>query len=271
MDSSLKQDSRRLQTGKPAVPGRAFVRLLWLSLCCAGLLTVMNPALAETLRIGVARNEAVQGVAAELITEIYRRAGLKTQIEALPAARLTELVLNNEVDGEVSRIEIYFERNTSLIKVEPAYYWLVTAAFAKTDRKIVIKSKEDLKGYQIGIIRGVYHAAKATEGLSQVVVVDSVAQLFKMLESGRIDVAIDVSLNGTDMIQQLKLKNVAQVGEIARRDLFNVLIPSKASLVPRISATIKSMKASGDMESLIKRFEQKRLKDGTGLDVPRGR
>jgi ABC-type amino acid transport substrate-binding protein len=86
-----------------------------------------------------------------------------------------------------------------------------------------------------------------------------VIQLFKMLESNRIDIAVDVGVNGQDMINQLNLKNIGVVSELAKRDFYNALIQSKAHLAPQISSVIRMMKASGELSKLIRRAEKKRL------------
>jgi ABC-type amino acid transport substrate-binding protein len=231
----------------------------------ATVATFAPPVYAQDAKLGVAQNEAVQDVAADLLKEIYKRAGLTVSIEPYPIVRLADMVQKNEIDGEVSRIGLYFESNPNLIKVEPAYYHLVTAAFAKADKKISVSAPEGLKNHRVGIIRGVYHAAKATEGFPNVVVVDNVTQLFKMLSSDRIDVAVDVSLNGSDVINQLNLKNVQLIGNLAQRELYHVLIPSKKHLAPKISRAIMAMKASGELDSLAKKFEVRRL----GAEVSR--
>jgi len=58
----------------------------WITL----LLTMFTSmTLGEELTLGLAQNEAVQDVAAELLSEIYRRAGLTPKIEPLPPARIT--------------------------------------------------------------------------------------------------------------------------------------------------------------------------------------
>lgn len=215
---------------------------------------------AQDAKLGVAQREAVQDVAAELLRTIYQRAGFSLTIEGLPLARLNDMVLKNTMDGEVARIGIYFERNPSLFKVEPSYYHLVTTAFAKIDRNLVISSTDDLKKYQVGIIRGAYHAAKATEGVANLVIVDDVSQLFKMLDAGRLDIVVDAGINGADMINQLGLtSSVKAVGELTRREFFSVLIPSKKDLAPKLSAVIKTMAASGELKKLTEKLENDRL------------
>jgi polar amino acid transport system substrate-binding protein len=231
------------------------------------LLFAVSPSLgqAQTVNLGLAQGEAVQDVAAELLTEIYKRAGLKLKIEPLPPARLTLMVLNNQIDGEVARVGPYFEKKPSLFKVEPTYYSLETTAFAKSDRAIVINSKNDLKKYRVGIIRGVIHAEIATEGVPKLVVTNSVEQLFKMLDIDRIDVAVDVHINGLDVIRQMNLKGIQPVADLAKRDFFNVLTSSNADLAPRISNVIKTMIASGELATMTQMAEEKRLNAGSGL------
>lgn len=227
------------------------------------MLIIAPNVAAQVVRLGLNEGEAVQDVAADLLTEIYKRAGLTANIEPFPAARANIMALRNELDGEVARIGPYFEKNPRLFKVEPAYYYLVTTAFAHADRNIVITTTADLKKYRVGIIRGVAHAAIATEGVPDVTVTDSVAQLFKMLAAKRIDIAVDVSLNGQDAVNQLGLKGIKPVGDLAKRDFYNALIDSKADLAPRIYSVIKAMKASGELDKLARALEKKRLSTGS--------
>ena len=227
----------------------------------AALALVVIPvhAMAQALKLGMAQGEAVQDVAAKLLTDIYKRAGLNAAIEPLPPARITILVLRDEIDGEVARIAPYFDKYPRLVKVEPAYYQLVTTAFAKSGRNISISSAEDLKNYRVGIIRGVAHAAIATEGVPNLTVTDSVAQLFRMLDKDRIDIAVDVNMNGQDTINRLGLKTIQPVGHLATRDFYNALIPSRSDLVLTISETIKAMKKNGELDKLARAYERERL------------
>jgi hypothetical protein len=45
-----------------------------------------------------------------------------------------------------------------------------------------LKNSEDLKGYKVGIVRGVQHAENATAGVADVTRVTSVEQLFNQLK-----------------------------------------------------------------------------------------
>ncbi|MDC8784841.1 substrate-binding periplasmic protein [Roseateles koreensis] len=232
------------------------------------LAVVALPAFAGgqvDVRLGIIQHEALQDVAAELLRAIYKRAGLTLRIEPYPSARLERLTRMNQVDGEVSRVAAYFSRNPQLIQVEPAFYALVTSAFARVDRAMTLNSLSELKDYRVGVVKGDVHAAVATEGLP-VVQADDNAQLFRYLESGRIDIAIDAALNGADAIKELSLEGVVKnIGDFNRRELFHVLVPAKREVAAKVSATIRLMQASGELQAMIKRLENARVNS----DAPR--
>lgn len=220
---------------------------------------VSSLALAAPIQLGQAQLEAVQDVSAKLLADIYKRANVDVKITPAPAARLTYQILHDEIDGEVARIGPYFEKNPTLVKVEPTYYYLVTTAFAKKDRKISITSAEDLKKYKVGIIEGVYHAAIATEGVPNLSKVIKVEQLFEMLNIGRLDVVVDVGINGKFLTKKMKYNDIVSVGEIAKRDFYNALIPAKKDIAPKISKAITEMKSSGELEKLRIKYEKEVL------------
>lgn len=223
---------------------------------------ITSVSLAQEMNL--ARNEKAteQAIAASLLTEIYKRAGLTAKIQPLPGARANAMALAGEKDGEVARIPGYAAKNPTLIKVDPPYYYLTTTAFAKGDKGITIKSKEDLKKYKVGVVRGIAHAEAATEGVPGLAVVGDYDQMYQMLEAGRIDVAVDAGANGPYVAKKLGLDNIKAVGELARLDLHNILVPAKKDLAAKIGATIKSMKDSGELDKLAKKHEEDFVKSG---------
>jgi ABC-type amino acid transport substrate-binding protein len=227
-----------------------------------GVMTAAASSIATAQNLDLARNENAigQAVAAKLLVDIYKKAGLTATIQPVPGSRANAVALSGEKDGEVARIPAYFVKNPSLIKVEPGYYYLTTGAFAKSGSGVSVKSKDDLKKYKVGIVRGIAHAEAATEGLAGLQVTGTYQQLYQMLEAGRIEVAIDEGINGPVTLRELGLKGIEQVGEIARLDLHNVLVPAKKDLAPRISAAIKAMKDSGDLAKLTKQYEAEAIK-----------
>ena len=224
------------------------------------LITAGVSAQAETLHL--ARNEKLveQSIAASLLRDICNRSDLGLKITPLPPARANRSALNNEVDGEVARIDAYALKNPTLTKVSPAFYYLSTVAFAKAPIKI--QNEEDLAKYRVGAIRGVAHSLAVTEGLKNVEFANDARSLFLMLQAGRFDVAIDTGRNGSYLIQKMGLNDIHAVGELARQELFTMMAQTKRHLAPKLSATISKLKASGELTTLTKKYEQEFIQSG---------
>jgi hypothetical protein len=237
-------------------------RAPWLA---AFALVIAQACAAQGQDVHLARNEKAteQAIAAMLITDIYKRAGLNARIQPLPGARANAMALIGDKDGEVARVQTYASKNNSLIKVEPAYYYLTTTAFAKGNKGITIRTKDDLKKYRVGIVRGIAHAEAATESVATLQILGDYDQMYRMLDADRIDVAVDTGVNGPHIVKRLGLTGIQAVGELARLDLFNILSPGKAALAPKIGATIKSLKESGELTKLAKRYEEEFARSGT--------
>ena len=109
--------------------------------------------------------QALVSIVGLILLLVWMQGGFTAKVQPLPAARANAMTLSGEQDGEVARIQAYATKNPSLIKVEPAYYYLTTTAFAKADKGITISSKDDLKKYKVGLVRGIAHAEAATEGI----------------------------------------------------------------------------------------------------------
>ena len=225
---------------------------------------LLVPAIARELQL--ARNEKAleQLVAEQLLTDIYHRAGLALRVEPLPGARANAMVLSGDKDGEVARIKSYFEKNPTLLRVEPAYYYLTSTVFAKAGRGIGIKDTADLAKFRVGIVRGVAHAETATADLSKVDKVVSYEQLYRMLDADRIDLAIDTGINGRAIIQTLGLSHLEPVGDIARLELYHGLNASHKDLPATIGNVIQKMKKSGELDKLIRKTEEAVLKAYVG-------
>lgn len=234
------------------------------TLCCwaltiATLLCCLPVRAAEELHLASNEKALEQTIASRLLRDIYQTAGLTIKVEPLPAARANALNLRGEKDGEVARIRPYADKHPTLLLVEPAYYYLATGVFTKAGSSVEIKDKTGLAKYRVGVVRGIAHAEAAVSGLTNVETVDSYEQLYRMVDAGRIDVAIDTSINGQRVIRQLGLDRVLLSGEIGRYELYNILNPRHKALVPRIAAAIKAMKTSGELSKLTARYENEAL------------
>jgi len=226
-----------------------------------GIALVLGLALSSAadptvLRLAMNENAVEQSIAAAILKEVYRKAGLEARIEPLPGARANANLLAGQLDGEVARVRSYAERNPTLVRVEPSYYHLRTTAFARDGSGIAVEGKDDLRPYRVGHVRGIAHAEAIAEGLPRVEVCNGYEQLYRMLADGRIDVAVDTDVNGIARLRAMGLKNIVPVGTLARLELFHILAPARSAWAPKIGAAIRAMRRSGELDRITARLEK---------------
>ena len=201
-----------------------------------------------------------QYVAQYVIENIYNSLGLKLNIVPLPPARAKKSNLDKSIDGEIARITPYGNDKPSLIRIEPSYYYLESAAYCLKDSTLKITSAKDLKGLKVAIIRGVEHSNVATANLKDVRQVNSAIQLFELLKRKRAEVVIDTEINGRWILQQDKYRPFLEnCGVFARFGLYNYINDNRKEVRHRVSSKIKELQKSGELEKMIKDAEIKAL------------
>ena len=215
---------------------------------------------SETIVFGANEKLVEQYVAQYVIEEIYNSLGLKIKVTPLPPARAKTSNLDKSIDGEIARITPYGDDKPSLIRIEPSYYYLESAAYCLKDSTLKITSAKDLKGLKVATIRGVAHSNEATANLKNVYKVSSATQLFEFLKHKRAEVVIDTEINGRRILQQDEyfpfLKNC---GVFARFGLYNYINDNRKEVSHRVSKKIKELQQSGELKKLIKDAEIKAL------------
>jgi ABC-type amino acid transport substrate-binding protein len=225
--------------------------MVLLSLCCI-VLPVASLAQTEEMRLARFPKSSYQYVSAQILTDVYRKAGLTGKAEPMPPSRAPLEALAGRIDGEISRVLSHGDTYPGMVRVEPAYNYFTMTAFSRLP--IAIESRTDLKKYRIGVVRGVQAAAEITEGLTGVELAPNSESLFLMLSLGRFDIAIDVDINGSFQIAKNELKGVRSVGVLQKSDGYHYLAPHKAQLQPRIAAAIVEMRRTGELERLRRKY-----------------
>ena len=90
---------------------------------------------------------------------------INVDIRAFPPARATTENVSARVAGEIERIYSYGVKYPTLVRVTPSYYSQTSVVYAQKSRQLNISSKEDLKKYRVGVVRGVKHTDDLVEGL----------------------------------------------------------------------------------------------------------
>jgi ABC-type amino acid transport substrate-binding protein len=204
---------------------------------------------------------AEQSVSENILTHIYKKIGAKINVIAFPGKRANLEVTTGRSDGETSRIYNYGEINTNLIRVPTPYGTLETSAFALKEKKLVLKSIEDLKNFRIAIVRGVQHTEDITKGMQNIAVMNDICAMMMFVKLGRADIALTNTLAGIGTLKKMKLDDIVAVGTLEKLDLYHYLIPRHRNMVPVVDAAIREMIATGELQELKDRYERQYLEN----------
>lgn len=218
-------------------------------------LAVPGAMAAEALVITAVNKTGASAVAARLLSEIYRRAGLALKIEVLPAPRASLMALSDKADGELMRIATYGQTYPQLVRVDPAFYRVGVRGYSLPGRNASVQSRDDLKHYSVGSIRGMAYVQELTEHHPALTLVQNPTQLFRMLTAGRLDVVLCTTLAAQSAQAELGVKDLEVSPDLARFELHHYLHERRKALAPRISDVIRRMRDSGELEQLAAAYE----------------
>lgn len=227
-----------------------FIQLVFTLLVSIALLT-SNTAWSRSFHFVSIEQLAEQEIGRIVLPKIYQKLGLNITISPLPGKRAQAEAISGRKDGEIMRIWYYGIENPSTIRVPTPYYYLETMAFIRKDSDITIKTKEDLAHHRLLKIRGVKHTNRITEGLSNVIDVDSTEKMFKLLEGGRADVALTNTLDGQIILNKYKFESIVAIEKpLAILPLYHYLHRSHEQWVGKVDEVLQSMTKSGELKTL---------------------
>jgi len=227
------------------------VRFLILIVLILNLLT--NLSFAESSQITVSTNNTPldRKVLQAISDEAFSRLQLKFNLVSLPSERSLVAANNGEVDGEGLRVAGLSKQYPNLVQVEEAYTRISFVAFAK-NASLKIVDWTSLKPYRVAFIKG-WKMFEANASQAKVVnKVDTPEQLFKMLDSGRIDMALYTLADGELYIKKHQLKSIAALKPSLKDvDLYLYLNKKHEKTVQQLSSVLKNIKADGSYNRIV--------------------
>lgn len=209
----------------------------------------------ETLVITAVNKTGASAVAARLLGDIYRRAGLGLQIEVLPAPRASLMALSEKADGELIRIASYGQTYPQLIRVDPPFYRVSLRAYSLPGRNASVQTRDDLKHYSVASIRGMAYAQELTENHPALTLAQNPPQLLRMLLAGRIDVVVCSTLAAQSALNEVGRQELAVSPDLARYDLHHYLHVRRKELAARLGDQIRRLRDNGELEQLTVAYE----------------
>lgn len=221
----------------------AFARVLFVMGLAAG--TARGDALRELVlndtHAPPYTTVAGDGSVDRLAGAAFRRAGVTLRLVKLPAERALRAADAGIIDGDLARIAGIEKRYPNLVRVPES---LIDWHFVAFSRDASITPQWNvLRRHRIGYIRGWKIYEQAFAGAAHVTRVDDATQLFRLLDLGRIEVALYAQAMGEAQLRQLGIDGVQRLDPpLATPPMYIYLHRRHAARVPQIAAALRALK-----------------------------
>lgn len=222
-----------------------------LILCCTLSLTVCSAAANDTLvlnNVNAAPFTTVDGdgFLDRVAKDAFARAGRRLRLVSLPAERgLRNANLGIE-DGDLTRIAGMEQGYPNLVPVPEKIMDWRFSAFTRNPALSTTTGWSSLLPYKIGVIKGWKIAEKNLEHAKQIIYVDDVDQLFRLLDKNRVDAVVYSHEMGEWYIKQRGLKDVHLLKPaLDTREMFIYLHKKHLALIPELARGLRALKTDG--------------------------
>lgn len=218
--------------------------LLFVALCARA----EEPALVISTN-----NTPLDRKALELLSrEALHRAGLQFKLVSNPSERSLFMANQGEVDGEGLRVAGLSTQYPNLIQVPERLVGISFVAFSKDAMINLDQNWESLKPYRVAFITGWKMFEANASGAKNITKVDKPEQMFKMLDSGRVDLALYTRADGISILRSLGLSSIAPISPPLKDvDMYLYLNKKHEALVPRIAKALREMKGDGTYNKIM--------------------
>lgn len=220
-------------------------------LCFAGQASARTvPLVLNTSALSPVSAPDQSGFLDLLYRELFARLGIAFEIQSLPAERALQNANSGIDDGEICRIAGLESIYSNLVHTTEPVMQYQMAVFSR-ERNFPVTGPESLMPYELGIVTGWKILERTTLQHPSRIMVDSVDQLFRMLDQGRVEIALIERLVGMEAINRLGIKGVRILSPpFLSGDWFLYLHKKHQALIPRIDAELRRMKQDGGYERI---------------------
>jgi polar amino acid transport system substrate-binding protein len=218
------------------------------------LASFLTTAYADTPTITVSTNNTPLDRKAlqELSQEAFRRVGVDFKLVSLPSERSLHSANLGEVDGEGLRVAGLSSQYPNLIQVPERYIGVSFVAFSKDARIRLDNGWDSLKPYSVAFITGWKMFEANASGARVVNKVDKPEQMFRMLDGGRVDLALYTRADGIALARSMGLASIAPLfPSLKEVDMYLYLNKKHEALAPKLAQVLKDMKADGTYNRIL--------------------
>ena len=180
-----------------------------------------------------------------VVGEAFRRAGFHLKLIKVPAERALMNANAGIEDGDLSRIVGLEKKYPNLLRVPEKILDMRFVAFTR-QAQLVEAHWAGLDPYTVGYIKGWKIFEQNLRSPISVSTANDPSQLFTMLATNHIDVALYESGMGRALVKQMQIHDVRIVEPpLAVREMFIYLHQRHADKIPAIAAALRAIKAEG--------------------------
>ncbi len=213
----------------------------------------------KAMKIAAFPKQNVQGeIAVNIIQAAYKSMGYDIKIHRLPGARSIVQVNRGELDAELMRIKGMEKSFINLVPVKTHLMYMQVSAFSRL-KDVVIQDWQDLKPYQMAFELGFKLLENNTKGMN-VIKTHGPHHAFRLLNEGKVDIAIDLKLDGMAYVKQQGLIDV-HLNEPALKTfpVYHYVHSKHKKIVPQLEQALLNLHETGESARIHKRVVNKSL------------
>lgn len=223
------------------------------------------PALAKApLRFSTFHSSVRALIFQEILTTAYNRINVEIRVLPYPGRRGIKYADKGLLDGEAGRLKHVSPLFPNLVMVPVPIFHNQTAAFTK-NWEIKIHGWQDLRPYIVTSMLGLKYTENKLKGFPRVHFTPTINEAFEELELFQADITIFALLDGLNIINGMKLKNVTPL-VFEEIPSFHFIHKKHTALLPDITASLEQMAAAGELEAIANRY-RRGLEKGTHFDL----
>lgn len=220
-------------------------------LACFIALFLASPAQArERLTFGLG-DDTMSLASLEVLKAAYGRIGVDVDARRLPAARSLDMADRGMVDGEIIRIKAIGPEYPNLIRIDVPIN-RVEGIILTCGRTIDPVTLDGVRDLRLGVKIGNRYAERLTDGFPHVSRLPDAEKLLQLLLEGRLDAMLvdrywAITKWDEPGMECLRINEPP----VAVLPLYHYLNRNHAYLVPGITAALRTMRESGEIERIL--------------------
>lgn len=246
------------------------MKLIHLAFAAAAFAAAALPAAAETLKVGSTptgvpftfmdvKSGQITGMMVDVVKGIGDKAGFEADVQSTDWVSLIPALTSGRIDIISAAMSITEERKKVVDFSDPIFPYGEGLVMRKDDDTVYSSSLVETADKTIGVQQGTKYLndIQGMEGIGEIKVYDNIADIMRDVQLGRIDVGfadrpIMAYQIGQGKFPDLKLSETYETQFGAHLGL--AIAKDQPELLARINAGLAELKASGELDALIAKW-----------------